>query len=189
MGVAEFHRAACCNLSEAFETNASVDVTFSDAATGAEQIKLLGLSNVYVQMMTENVPNFRGASSLYGLDYIPGPWMESIQISKGASSVKNGYEAVTGQINVEYKKPFNSDPLTVNLFGSDNGRLEGNVDTNVKLNDHISTGLFVHYSNDKKNHDANNDGFLDRPKLEQINVMNRWVYNRFTVMMLEFVSF
>ena len=178
LGTAEFHRAACCNLSEAFETNASVDVSYSDAATGAKQIRLLGLSNVYVQMLTENTPNFRGAASLYGLDYIPGPWMESIQISKGATSVKNGYEAVTGLINVEYKKPENSDPLTVNLFGSDNGRLEGNVDGNIKFNDHLATGLFVHYSNDKKQHDANDDGFLDRPRLEQINVMNRWSFNK-----------
>ncbi|MDR2916899.1 MAG: TonB-dependent receptor, partial [Tannerella sp.] len=101
----ELCRAACCNLAESFETNPSVDVSYSDASTGARQIKLLGLSGTYVQMLTENYPNFRGASSLYGLDYVPGPWMESIQVSKGTSSVKNGYEALAGQINVEYKKP------------------------------------------------------------------------------------
>ena len=88
----ELHRAACCNLSESFETNPSVDVSFSDAVTGAKQIQLLGLAGTYVQTLTENYPNFRGAASVYGLDYIPGPWMESIQISKGAASVKNGYE-------------------------------------------------------------------------------------------------
>ena len=178
IGTEELHSAACCNLSEAFETNASVDVSYSDAATGAKQIRLLGLSNVYVQMLTENTPNFRGAASLYGLDYIPGPWMESIQISKGATSVKNGYEAVTGLINVEYKKPENSDPLTVNLFGSDNGRLEGNVDGNIKFNDHLATGLLVHYSNDKKQNDANDDGVLDRPRLAQINVKNSWSFHK-----------
>lgn len=178
LGVAEFQRAACCNLSEAFETNASVDVSYSDAATGAKQIKMLGLSNEYVQILTENNPNFRGAASRYGMDYIPGPWMESIQISKGASSVKNGYEAVAGQINVEYKKPDVSDPLTVNLFGSDNGRMEGNVDGNIQLNQHLSTGLFLHYSNDKFTHDANKDGFLDQPKLEQLNLFNRWYYKK-----------
>ncbi|MGL5636704.1 MAG: TonB-dependent receptor, partial [Bacteroidales bacterium] len=178
IGTAEFQRAACCNLSEAFETNASVDVSYADAATGAKQIKMLGLSNEYVQLMTENNPTFRGAVSRYGMDYIPGPWMESIQISKGASSVKNGYEAVAGQINVEYKKPYASDPLTINLFGSDNGRLEGNVDGNIRINENLSTGIFAHYSNDKKAHDANKDGFLDRPKLEQINLMNRWNYRK-----------
>ncbi|MGL4992824.1 MAG: TonB-dependent receptor [Bacteroidales bacterium] len=178
MGVAEFQRAACCNLSEAFETNASVDVNYSDAATGAKTIKLLGLSNHYVQMLTENVPNLRGIGSLYGMDWIPGPWMESIQISKGAASVKNGYESITGQINVEYKKPDKSDPLTINLFGMDNGRMEGNVDGNIKINEYLSTGVMAHYSNDKFNHDANNDKFLDRPRLEQANILNRWLFKK-----------
>ncbi len=102
---AELSRAACCNLGESFVTNPSVDVTYSDAATGAKQIKLLGLSGTYVQMMTENIPNYRGSAAPYGLGYVPGPWMQSIQVSKGSSSVKNGYEAITGQINVEFKKP------------------------------------------------------------------------------------
>ena len=105
----EICRAACCNLAESFETNPSVDVSYSDAATGARQIKLLGLAGTYVQMLTENYPNFRGAASLYGLDYVPGAWMESIQVSKGTSSVKNGYEALAGQINVEFKKPPTAD--------------------------------------------------------------------------------
>ncbi|MGL5318830.1 MAG: carboxypeptidase-like regulatory domain-containing protein, partial [Bacteroidales bacterium] len=174
----ELCRAACCNLSESFTTNASVDVSYSDAATGAKQIKMLGLSGAYVQMLTENAPNFRGASSLYGLDYVPAPWMESIQVSKGTSSVKNGYEAMTGQINVEYKKPQTSDPLTINLFGSDAGRMEANVDGNIMLNEYLGTGLFVHYSNDKFTHDANKDGFLDQPKLEQLNLFNRWYYKK-----------
>ena len=94
---AELSRAACCNLGESFVTNPSVDVTYSDAATGAKQIKLLGLSGTYVQMMTENIPNYRGSAAPYGLGYVPGPWMQSIQVSKGSSSVKNGYEAITGQ--------------------------------------------------------------------------------------------
>lgn len=102
---AELSRAACCNLGESFVTNPSVDVSYSDAATGAKQIKLLGLSGTYVQMLTENIPNYRGAAAPYGLGYVPGPWMQSIQVSKGTSSVKNGYEAITGQINVEIKKP------------------------------------------------------------------------------------
>jgi len=101
----ELCKAACCNLSESFETNASVDASYSDATTGAKQIKLLGLAGKYVQMMTENIPNLYGLSQPYALGYIPGPWMESIQVSKGTSAVINGYDAVTGQINVEYKKP------------------------------------------------------------------------------------
>ena len=171
---AELSRAACCNLAESFETNPSVDVSYADASTGARQIKLLGLSGAYVQMLTENYPNFRGASMLYGLDYVPGPWMESIQVSKGTSSVKNGYEAIAGQINVEYKKPFVADILSVNLFASDAGRYEANSDATWQINDRLATGLFVHYSNDKTQHDENGDGFLDMPLKEQVNLMNRW---------------
>ncbi|MDR1091155.1 MAG: TonB-dependent receptor [Prevotella sp.] len=172
----ELLRAACCNLSESFETNPSVDVSFSDAVTGAKQIQLLGLSGTYVQMLTENYPNFRGPASVYGMDYIPGPWMESIQISKGAASVKNGYESLTGQMNVEYKKPNSADPLSLNVFASDAGRYEGNADAAFILNDKLNTGLFLHYSNESSSHDDNNDSFLDMPKKHQFNIMNRWGY-------------
>ncbi len=163
----ELHRAACCNLSESFETNPSVDVSFSDAVTGAKQIQLLGLAGTYVQTLTENYPNFRGPASTYGLDYIPGPWMESIQISKGAASVKNGYESITGQMNVEYKKPNSADPLSLNFFASDAGRYEGNADAAFILNDKLNTGVFLHYSNETASHDDNNDSFLDAPKKHQ----------------------
>jgi len=174
--VKELHRAACCNLSESFETNPSVDVSFSDAVTGAKQIQLLGLAGTYVQTLTENYPNFRGVASIYGLDYIPGPWMESIQISKGAASVKNGYESITGQMNVEYKKPNNSDPLSLNVFASDAGRYEGNADAAFILSDKLNTGLFLHYSNESASHDDNDDSFLDAPKKHQFNMLNRWHY-------------
>ena len=170
----ELCRAACCNLAESFETNPSVDVSYSDASTGARQIKLLGLSGTYVQMLTENYPNFRGASSLYGLDYVPGAWMESIQVSKGTSSVKNGYEALAGQINVEYKKPATADIFSTNLFVSNAGRYEANSDASWHINENLSTGLLVHYSKDGTQHDANDDGFLDMPLKEQVNLMNRW---------------
>lgn len=172
----ELHRAACCNLSESFETNPSVDVSFSDAITGAKQIQLLGLSGNYVQMLTENYPNFHGPASVYGLDYIPGPWMQSIQISKGAASVKNGYESLTGQMNVEYKKPADSDPLSLNVFASDAGRYEANADVAIILNSKLSTGVLVHYSNENETHDSNDDTFLDMPKKHQFNIMNRWHY-------------
>lgn len=174
----ELCRAACCNLSESFATNASVDVSYSDAATGAKQIRLLGLPGTYVQMLTENVPNFRGAASLFGMDYIPAPWMESIQVSKGSASVRNGYESLTGQINVEYKKPPTADPLTINIFASDAGRIEGNVDGAIKINPYLSTGILAHYSRDKMVHDKNGDNFLDQPLLEQANIMNRWYYKK-----------
>lgn len=172
--MAEIRRDACCNLGESFVTNPSVDVAYTDAATGAKQIKLLGLAGTYVQMLTENYPNFRGAAASYGMDYIPGSWMDGIYISKGTSSVKNGYEALAGQINVEYKKPRTMDKLSLNLFASDALRMEANADASVHLNDKVSTALFAHYSNDTQAHDQNDDGFLDYPKTEQFNLMNRW---------------
>lgn len=173
---AEICRAACCNLGESFETNPSVDVAYSDATTGAKQIKLLGLAGTYVQMLTENYPNFRGVASPFGLDYVPGAWMEGIYISKGTSSVKNGYEALAGQINVEYKKPKTADVLSLNLFANDAQRTEVNADGSWLINEKLSTGLFAHYSNDMKGHDDNGDGFLDYPKTNQLNLMNRWNY-------------
>ena len=176
MGTKELSRAACCNLAESFETNPSVDVQYSDAVTGAKQIQMLGISGNYVQLLTENFPNFRGAAKIYGLDYVPGPWMESILISKGAASVKNGYESISGQVNLEYKKPTEADPLSLNLFMSDASRIEGNADAAFVLSDKLATGLFLHYSNEKKGHDSNDDTFLDMPKKHQFNVMNRWHY-------------
>ena len=174
--VKELTRAACCSLAESFETNPSVDVVYSDAVTGAKQIQMLGLSGNYIQMLTENYPNFKGPAKLYGLDYVPGPWMEGIQISKGAASVKNGYESVSGQVNVDYKKPNTADPLSLNLFLSDASRIEANADGAIELNKKLSTGIFAHYSQEKKEHDSNHDTFLDMPKRHQLNLMNRWTY-------------
>lgn len=172
----ELARAACCNLGESFTTNPSVDVSYSDASTGAKQIKLLGLSGTYVQMLTENIPNYRGAASPFALGYIPGPWMQSIQVSKGSSSVKNGYESITGQINVEFKKPQAPQSINVNLYGNTKTKYEANFDGNIHLNKRLSTALLAHYENGKRAHDDNGDGFLDMPKVEQFNLQNRWAW-------------
>lgn len=173
---AELLRAACCNLGESFTTNASVDVNYTDAATGAKQIKLLGLSGTYVQMLTENIPNLRGVASPYGLGYIPGTWMQSIQVSKGASSVKNGYESVTGQINIEFLKPQVPTSLTVNGYVDLFGKGEINAVGNLHLGDKWSTALLLHGENAFASHDENNDGFMDLPKIRQLSAMNRWAY-------------
>lgn len=172
----ELARAACCNLGESFTTNPSVDVSYSDAATGAKQIKLLGLSGTYVQMLTENIPNYRGAAAPFALGYVPGPWMQSIQVSKGTSSVKNGYEAITGQINVEFKKPQAAPSLHVNLFGDSKYKVEANVDGNIALSKRLSTGLLAHYENNTTAHDENSDGFMDMPQVKQYNLQNRWAW-------------
>ena len=176
IGKNQLIRAACCNLGESFTTNPSVDVSYSDAATGARQIKLLGLSGTYVQMLTENIPNLRGASLPYALGYVPGPWMQSIQVSKGASSVKNGYESTTGQINIEFLKPQGTDGFRANAYLDSELKQELNIDGSVHLNDRWSTGTLLHFENRQMDHDGNDDGFMDMPKLRQYNLMHRWAY-------------
>ena len=172
----ELFKAACCNLGESFTTNPSVDVAYNDATTGARQIKLLGLSGTYVQMLTENLPNFRGTAIPYALGYVPGPWMKGIQVSKGSASVKNGYESITGQINVDYLQPEDEQQVEVNLFGDSKSRIEANADANVHLSDKWATEILLHHENILQNHDDNGDGFYDMPGREQYNVQNRWVY-------------
>jgi len=172
----ELKKAACCNLSESFETNASVDVNYSDAITGAKQIKLLGLAGKYSQLQTENIPNLQGLATSYGLSYVPGSWMESIQVSKGTSSVKNGYESITGQINVEYKKPDNKEKLFLNFFANQAGRLEGNINSSIRVSPKWNTAVFGHVSNQSARFDHNNDSFLDDPIFTQVNFFNRWNY-------------
>lgn len=174
----ELTKAACCNLSESFETSASVDVAYSDAATGAKQIRLLGLSGTYVQLLTENTPNVRGLAQSFGLEYIPGPWMESIQVSKGTSSVLNGYEAITGQINVEYLKPQNTSPLSVNAMLNTALHVEMNATGGWALNPYVYTGVLVHAQDASWQMDDNGDGFLDMPQNHHLNLLNRWYIHK-----------
>ena len=174
----ELCRAACCNLSEAFETNASVDVAYSDAATGAKQIRLLGLSGTYVQLIQENTPAVRGLAQNFGLEYIPGPWMQSIQVSKGTSSVINGYEATSGQINVELLKPQTQNPLSLNLMVNSEAMAEANIMGGWEIKDHLYTGILAHYGGGFMAMDGNHDTFADMPKTQNANLANRWFYKQ-----------
>lgn len=180
IGQQELIRAACCNLGESFTTNPSVDVSYSDAATGARQIKLLGLSGTYVQMMTENVPNLRGAALPLSLGFVPGPWMHSIQVSKGASSVKNGYESITGQINIEYLKPQSAEVGKPSIHGNayldSQLKYELNADVSTHLTNRLTTGMLLHYEDRQTDHDGNHDGFMDMPKQRQVHGMWRMAY-------------
>ncbi|APY10310.1 TonB-dependent receptor [Seonamhaeicola sp. S2-3] len=172
----ELLKAACCNLSESFETNPSIDVNFADAITGTRQIKMLGLTSPYILIATENIPSIRGASQAFGLSFIPGTWVESIQITKGAGSVVNGFESIAGQINVELVKPTTDDAFFVNLYGASSERFEINTHINTKVSDKWNTGLYIHGNSHQAKHDVNDDGFLDMPLYNQINIMNRWQY-------------
>ncbi len=178
----ELLKAACCNLSESFETNASVDVSFTDAVSGAKMIRMLGLDGRYVLINRENVPHVRGLSGRYGLGFVPGTWIQSIDVGKGAGTVVNGYESMTGQINVEFKKPENSEKLYLNTYLNSFGRMELNVNTAQEINDRLSTALLVHGNYLNTEIDRNNDGFLDIPKSRQFNVMNRYKFEGDRVM-------
>ncbi|OUR94378.1 TonB-dependent receptor [Flavobacteriales bacterium 34_180_T64] len=185
----ELLKAACCNLSESFETNPSIDVNFADAISGTRQIKMLGLTSPYILIATENIPSIRGASQAYGLSFIPGTWVQSIQITKGAGSVVNGYESIAGQINAELQKPTLDDQLFVNAYANANGRIELNTHLNTKVSNRWSTGLYLHGNRRDKKFDKNNDSFLDMPLAKQINVMNRWQYTNAEKGFVSFINF
>ena len=169
-------KMACCNLAESFENSASVTVGYSDAVTGARQIRLLGLSGVYTQMLDENRPVMRGLSAPFGLSYVPGQWLESIQIAKGASSVINGVESMTGQINMEHRKPTDEKPLFINAAVMSDSKVDFNIASSLQMGYKWSTIILGHVSGNFKPHDMNNDSFLDDPMMLQFNLANRWLY-------------
>ncbi|KRO89494.1 MAG: TonB-dependent receptor [Cryomorphaceae bacterium BACL29 MAG-121220-bin8] len=172
----ELLKAACCNISESFETNPSIDVSYSNAVTGVKQVKMLGLESPYLLITEENIPMIRGASQVYGLSFIPGTWVESMQITKGSGSVVNGFESISGQINVELKKPYSDNPLSVNVYSNNMGRNEINIHGNKKFNDKLSSGIYLHANKNSSINDNNNDGFLDQPTSKAFNLFNRWQY-------------
>ena len=173
-------KMACCNLAESFENSASVTVGYSDAISGARQIKMLGLAGTYTQILDENRPIMRGLSAPYGLSYTPGMWLNSIQVSKGVASVTAGHEAITGQINLEHRKPTDSERLFVNLYLDDELRPEANVSTAfpVSRDKKLSSVVLLHGSGDTdvRKMDHNHDGFRDLPRSAQFNVANKWLY-------------
>ncbi|NOT76550.1 MAG: TonB-dependent receptor [Cyclobacteriaceae bacterium] len=173
----ELFKAACCNLSESFETNPSVDVAFTDAITGTRQIQMLGLSGPNTMISIENMPGVRGLAASQGIQFIPGTWINSIQVTKGVGSVINGYESIAGQINVELKKPQESDKLYVNGYVNSSARTETNVIYTTQVSKKWGTTFLLHGSARPLEMDQNNDSFLDFPTGKQINLVNRWVYN------------
>ncbi len=172
----ELTKAACCNLSESFETNPSVDASFTDAVTGTRKIEMLGLAGPYVQITRENMPDVRGLSALYGLTFTPGTWIEGIQLNMGAGSVVNGFESITGQINVELRKPENSDRLFLNAYGNSDGAMEANGLTAYKINERWKGSLLLHGNFRPFQLDHNGDGFVDHPTGETLVALKRFKY-------------
>ncbi len=169
-------KMACCNLAESFENSASVTVGYSDAVTGARQIRLLGLSGTYTQMLDENRPVMRGLSAPFGLSYVPGQWLNSIQIAKGSSSVLNGVESMTGQINLEHRKPTDEKPLFINAAFMSDTKMDFNIASSLQMGYKWSTVILGHVSGNILAHDENGDGFMDHPEMLQLNLANRWLY-------------
>lgn len=171
-------KMACCSLAESFENSASVTVGYSDAISGARQIKMLGLAGTYTQILDENRPIMQGAGAAYGLSYTPGMWLNSIQVSKGVASVTAGHEAITGQINLEHRKPTDDERFFLNLYFDSELRPEINVSSAIPLtkDKSLSTVIMAHGSLDTATHDMNNDGFADMPKANQVNVANKWLW-------------
>ena len=171
-------KMACCSLAESFENSASVTVGYSDAISGARQIKMLGLAGTYTQILDENRPIMQGAGAAYGLSYTPGMWLNSIQVSKGVASVTAGHEAITGQINLEHRKPTDDERFFLNLYFDSELRPEINVSSAIPLlpDKSLSTVIMAHGSLDTAQHDMNGDGFSDMPKANQINVANKWLW-------------
>lgn len=174
---ADLSKAACCNLSESFETNAAVDVSFSDAVTGAKKIRMLGLDGYYTQIMFENQPSIRGLANSFGMLYVPGPFMKSIAINRGAGSVVDGYEAITGQINYNYKDPNDSEKFFLNLFASRHGQFELNSNVSHRFSDKLSTIVLAHGMIHEAKHDDNDDSFQDVPLNERAVITNKWFYD------------
>lgn len=177
IGLKEIKTAACCNLSEAFEKSASVDVIYSDAVTGAKEIRMLGLDGYYSQIMCGNQQAIRGLNTTFGLLYIPGQWMKGISVTKGIGSVINGYESISGQINVENKKPWASDLFSLNLFASHQGYFELNSDFSYRLSDKASSITFLHAEGRPFKTDFNKDQFADNPIHGQLNLLHQWKFN------------
>ncbi len=173
----ELEKNACCNLSESFESNPTVDASYSDAVTGARQIQMLGLSGTYVQSLVDVLPHIRGLNTSFGFNFIPGPWVENIYVSKGNGSVVNGYESITGQIDVELKKPERTDKFFLNLYGNNEGRFESNVLQSFSLDSNWSTMYLLSGNVMQNKMDHNHDSFLDVPLNKQYQVMNRWKFN------------
>lgn len=167
---------ACCSLAESFESTASVDVEQSDAVSGARRIKMLGLAGFYTQTMIEKKPVMRGLVNPYALEYVPGYWMESVNISKGTASVATGYESITGQINVEIKKPETSESIAANGYVNSMGKTDIAVLGAHQFNSKLSTMLLTFGTYLQKKWDTNNDTFIDMPLLQQFNIMNRWTH-------------
>ena len=162
----ELRKAPCCSLAESFENSPVVDLTYGDPLTGRREIQMLGLRGNYTQLTLEKRPMLDGLASPYALDLIPGPWVQGIQIGKGAGSLESGAQGITGAINTELKNPVTGPKLHVNAFAGTQGRGELNLVGNKQIAENWYAGGAAHGSLTRNGHDFDGDAFKDMPDRE-----------------------
>ncbi|MBK8582169.1 MAG: TonB-dependent receptor [Flavobacteriales bacterium] len=191
IGARELKRAACCDISESFETNATVDINYSDAVSGTKTIRMLGLDGKYAQISMENIPFVRGLSSNSGLTLIPGPWIQDINVSKGIGTAVNGPNAMTGQIDLCLLDPASAPTLFTNLYVNSQSRTELNVNAAQHLGKGGDNLLMVQGNLMQRELDDNGDGFRDQPLTKRFNILDRWMQRtekRTTQVILRYVT-
>ncbi len=171
----ELGKAACCDLAGCFETQTTVQPQTTNVITNAKELRILGLSGVYNQVLIDGLPMIQGLTYTYGISSIPGTLVDNIYISKGANSVLQGFESMSGQINVETKEPDKTDKLLLNAYF--NSFLEKHFNTNYAVNNGKWSNLIAFHTVQPANEfDRDNDNFLDLPELTRYMVSNKLKY-------------
>ncbi len=170
---AELKKSACCDLAGCFETQSSVQPQTTNIITNAKELRILGLSGVYNQVLIDGFPMIQGLTFTYGISAVPGTLVDNIYISKGANSVLQGHESISGQINVETKKPNASEKLFVNVYLNSFLEKHLNLATNFKTGKWHSL-LAFHTVQPANKTDRDNDNFLDLPLLTRYMLLNKW---------------
>ena len=180
----EFKKAACCTLSESFETTNTLEVSNADGVSGIRQIEMLGLAGKYVQMSQSNMPSVRGLSVLTGLSHIPGPMVSAVHLSKGTGSITEGFEGLTGGINYALKQEPTEPKLFLNAYLNNQWRGEVNLISKQRINHRTFNHSFLHYGGQWKTMDFGGDGFTDMPisnrafignQISRYNDKNEWI--------------
>ncbi|MBX7041443.1 MAG: TonB-dependent receptor [Ignavibacteria bacterium] len=172
----ELVKDACCDLSGCFGRNSSVEVAVTDILTDSKELKILGLEGVYTQILTDNMPLLTGLNVKYGVSSIPGTLIDKITVSKGSNSVIQGYESISGIMNVLIRDYDNSDRILANAFI--NSMLEKQVNLNLTsyTGKKWSTIGSFHSAQKSNRIDDNGDGFLDNPLTTRYVLYNKWKF-------------
>ena len=173
----ELRKAACCDLAGCFETQTSVSPQVTNVVTNAKELRIAGLSGVYNQVLIDGFPMIQGLSYTYGISSVPGTLVENIYVAKGANSVLQGFESISGQINVITKDPDLEAPLFLNAYLNSFGERQFNADASFKIGD-FKNLLAVHVVQPAGVFDRDKDAFLDVPKLTRYLVSNKLKFGR-----------